>query len=68
MQMELKEIIPNLNRPVLFNGGKYILIGSVVRRNEKGVLYYQAELLDKCGRSICYTRLEDVEVIIDETV
>lgn len=64
--MELKEIIPNLNRPVMYDGSKYLLIGSVVRRNKKGVVYYQAELLDKCGRSVCYTRLEDIEVIPDE--
>ena len=59
--MELKEIIPNLNKPVMYGGSKYILTGSVVRKTEKGVLYYQAELLDKCGRSVCYTRLEDIE-------
>lgn len=58
--MELKEIIPNLNRPVVYNGSAYILTGSIVRKDKKGKLYYQAEILDKNKNSICIVKLEDI--------
>ena len=60
--MEVKEIIPNLNRAVIFNGSVYKLTGSIVRKNEKGKIFYQAEILDKNKNSICIVKLEDVKI------
>lgn len=59
--MEVKEIIPNLNRAVIFNGSEYILTGSTIRKNEQGNIFYQAELLDKNKNSVCIVRLGDVK-------
>ena len=59
--MEVKEITPNLNRPVYYNGTEYILTGSTIRRDSGGKLFYQAELLDKCGNSVIIARLEEVQ-------
>jgi hypothetical protein len=60
--MEVKEIIPNLNRAVIFNGSEYILKGSTIRKNEQGNIFYQAELLDKNKNSIYIVKLEDVKI------
>lgn len=60
--MELKDIIPNLNKPVRYSKSTYILRGSVVRKTEQGQLYYTAELLDKNKRSLVYADLSAVEL------
>ena len=59
--MEIKEIIPNLNMPVIFNGSTYTLTGSVVRKDSNGKLFYQAEILDKNKNSICIVKLEEIK-------
>lgn len=59
--MEIKQIIPNLNKPVYYNGTEYILTGSTIRRDSGGKLFYQAELLDKCGNSVIIAKLEEVQ-------
>jgi hypothetical protein len=59
--MEVKEIIPNLNRAVIFNGSEYILTGSTIRKDEQGNLFYQAELLDKNKNSVSIIKLGDVK-------
>ena len=60
--MEIKEIIPNLNKPVTYNGSEYVFIGSTIRKNEQGITFYQAEILDKNKNSVCVVRLEDVQI------
>ena len=60
--MEIKEIIPNLNKKVTFNGSEYTLVGSAIRKNEQGKIFYQAELLDKNKNSVCIVKLEDVKL------
>lgn len=60
--MEVKEIIPNLNRYVLFEGSTYLLKGGIIRKDENGKIYYSAELLDKNERSILYAKLEKVKL------
>lgn len=61
--MEVKEIIPNLNNKVTYNDSEYTLTGSVIRKNEQGKIFYQAELLDKNKNSVCIVRLEDVKCL-----
>ena len=63
--MEVKEIIQNLNMPVVYNGAEYTLTGSTIRRNKHG-LYYTAELLDKNKNSVCIVKLEDINYISNE--
>lgn len=59
--MEIKQIIPNLNKPVYYNGTEYRLTGSTIRRDKQGQLYYQAELLDKNQNSVIIVSLDDVK-------
>lgn len=61
--MEVKEIISSLNRTVIYNGSKYKLTGSTIRKNGQGKIFYQAELLDKNKNSICIVKLEDVKCL-----
>jgi hypothetical protein len=65
--MELKNIIPNLNQTVIYNGSEYTLTGSIVRKDEQGNLFYQAEILDMNKNSICIVRLEDIHESTDST-
>ena len=60
--MEVKEIIPNLNNKVIYNGSEYTLTGANIRRDKRGQIYYSAELLDKNKNSICIVSLEAVEI------
>ena len=65
--MEVKEIVPNLNNKVIYNGAEYTLTGSTIRKDKQGKLYYSAELLDKNKNSICIVSLEAVEIWKENT-
>lgn len=64
--MELKEIIPNLNKKVKYNGYICTLTGSTVRKDKQGRLFYQAEILDKNQNTVLIVKLEDVTICEDE--
>ncbi len=59
--MEVKEIIPNLNKPITYNGSTYILKASVIQKNDEGELYYQAVIKDPKANSISYVKLEEIK-------
>ena len=61
--MEVKEIVPNLNKKVMYCDSEYTLTGSTIRKDNTGRVFYQAELLDKTKRSVCIVRLEDVKTL-----
>jgi hypothetical protein len=62
--MEVKEIIPNLNKNVRYKDStSYTLNGSTIRKDKYGKIYYDAELLDKNKNSICIVKLEDVKCL-----
>ena len=63
--MKAEEIKKYLNKPVKYKGTEYRLTGAIFRKDKD--YYYQAELTDKCNRSICICKLEDVEVENDNT-
>lgn len=58
--MLAEDIKKYLNTPVTYKGSTYILTGAIFRKKDKNY-YYQAEIPDKCERSICICRLEDLE-------
>ena len=60
--IEVKEIMPNLNKLVRYNGSTYTLTAGIVRRDKRGKIFYQAEILDKNQNSVCITRLTDIEI------
>jgi hypothetical protein len=60
--MEIKEIIPNLNKKVKYKEStSYTLNGSTIRKDKTGKIYYTAELLDKNKHSVLIVKLEDIE-------
>lgn len=60
--MEVKEIIPNLNNKVIYDGSQYVLTGATIRKDGQGKIFYQAEILDKNNNSVCIVKLEDIEI------
>ena len=62
--MQVKEIIPNLNKNVRYKDStSYTLSGGAIRKRENGEIYYLVELFDKNKRSILIVKLEDIEPI-----
>ena len=60
--MEVKEIIPNLNKNVTYdNSSAWVLNGCTIRKDDNGNVRYYAELLDKNKYSVSIVRLESVE-------
>lgn len=64
--MEVKDIIPSLNKKVFYNECEYFLTASTIRRNEQGQLFYQAELLDKNKNAVYIVRLEEIKCCIQK--
>lgn len=58
--MELKEIIPNLNREVEYNGKNYIMRESIVWKDHQGNVNYSAVLLDPNGNSQYRVSIKEV--------
>ena len=62
--MEVKEIIPNLNKRVGYKDStSYTLNGSTIRKDKTGKIYYTAELLDKNKNSVLIVGLEEVKCL-----
>lgn len=62
--MQVKEIIPNLNKRVGYKDSTtYTLNGSTIKKDKTGKVYYLAELLDKNKNSLLIVRLEDVKCL-----
>lgn len=61
--MELKDIIPNLNREVEYKGGKYIMRESIVWKDQRGNVNYSAILLDTNGNSQYRVSINDIRRI-----
>ena len=66
--MDIKDVKYNLNKPVLYSNARYITgesryipRGCIIRKNDStGEFYYQAEIQDLCGHSLCIVRLDDI--------
>lgn len=64
--MELKEIIPNLNREVEYKGKPYIMKESVVWKDQRGNVNYSAILLDPNGNSHYRVSINDIRRTKDD--
>ena len=58
--MELADVKRNMNKPVWYQGNRYLLTGCMLRRGGDG-FYYQAELYERQARAVLICKLEDVE-------
>ena len=62
--MEVKEIIPNLNKRVRYKDStSYTLNGSTIKKDTNGKIYYLAELLDKSKNSVLIVGLEEIKCL-----
>lgn len=62
--MEVKEIIPNLNKRVRYKDSiSYTFNGSTIKKRTNGEIYYLAELLDKNKNSILIVPLNEIETV-----
>lgn len=58
--MTPQDIIPTLNQIVSYRNILYKFVSAVIKKNDKGEVYYLAELKDLNANSICIVKLEDV--------
>lgn len=60
--MEVKEIIPNLNKRVRYKDSTtYTLTGCTIKKDSNGKIYYTAELLDKNKHSVSIVGLNEID-------
>ena len=58
--MTANDITSTLNQIVSYKNTLYKLTGVMIKKNDKGEIYYIAEIKDLNANSICWVRLEDV--------
>jgi hypothetical protein len=58
--MTPQDIIPTLNQIVSYRNVLYKFISAIIRKNDKGEIYYLAEIKDLNANSVCFVRLEDI--------
>lgn len=58
--MTANDITSTLNQIVSYKNTLYKLTGVMIKKNDKGEIYYVAEIKDLNANSICWVRLEDV--------
>lgn len=58
--MTPQDIIPTLNQIVSYRNILYKFVSAIIKKNDKGEIYYLAELKDLNANSICIVKLEDV--------
>ena len=59
--MTPQDIIPTLNQIVSYRNVLYKFISAIIRKNEKGEIFYLAEIKDLNANSVCFVKLEDVD-------
>jgi hypothetical protein len=58
--MTPQDITSTLNEIVNYRNILYRFVSAIIKKNDKGEIYYLAELKDLNANSICIVRLEDV--------
>ena len=62
--MQVKEVIPNLNKKVRYKDSiSCTLNGCAIRKRANGEIYYLAELLDKNKNCIYIVSLDEIEKV-----
>ena len=58
--MTPQDITNTLNQIVSYRNILYKFVSAIIKKNDKGEIYYLAELKDLNANSICIVKLEDV--------
>lgn len=63
--MDIAEVKKHLGRKVIYNKAEYLFSGCIIRADNKGDFFYQAELQDlKAKNSLAICRLSDISTQI----
>ena len=63
--MDISRVKLNLGRHVIYNGTEYKLTGCMIRANENGKFFYQAEIQDlNAPWSVVICKLEKINEVI----
>jgi hypothetical protein len=54
------DITSTLNQIVSYRNVLYKFVSAIIRKNDKGEIYYLAEIKDLNANSVCFVRLEDI--------
>jgi uncharacterized protein YaaR (DUF327 family) len=55
------EITSTLNQIVSYRNVLYKFVSAIIRKNDKGEIFYLAEIKDLNANSVCFVKLEDVD-------
>ena len=62
--MNISRVKRNLNKKGVYRGTDYLLTGCIIRQNQKGEFFYQAELSDLSAKSsVVISSLDEIEEI-----
>lgn len=59
--MTPQDITNTLNQIVSYRNVLYKFCSAIIKKNDKGEIYYLAEIKDLNANSICFVKLEDVD-------
>ena len=59
--MTPQDITNTLNQIVSYRNILYKFVSAIIKKNDKGGIYYLAEIKDLNANSICIVKLEDVD-------
>lgn len=59
--MTPQEITSTLNQIVSYRNVLYKFVSAIIRKNDKGEIFYLAEIKDLNANSVCFVKLEDVD-------
>lgn len=60
--MTPQDIVPNLNQIVSYKNVLYKFNGAIIKKDKQGEIYYLAEIKDLNANSVCFVKLEAVDV------
>lgn len=55
------DITSTLNQIVSYRNVLYKFVSAIIRKNDKGEIFYLAEIKDLNANSVCFVKLEDVD-------
>jgi hypothetical protein len=60
--MTPQDIVPNLNQIVSYKNVLYKFNSAIIKKDEQGEVYYLAEIKDLNANSVCFVKLEAVDI------